>query len=160
MILREADLEVARVRVAIVSTAVWLALVGIAAAQNVTLSVSPGSFTFPSADPDLSPVVTAPALTVTCKVSGNPHGNWRLTVLAGDDLVSGAQRIDISNVSWTATPAPPFQAGTVSKTVAQTLASGSGNVNQTGSVTFALSNSWTYTVGTYTVGITFTLSAP
>ena len=70
--------------------------------------------------------------------------------------------VDITNVSWTATPAPPFQNGTLSKTVAQRMASGTGVVNPAtnGSVTFRLANSWNYTAGLYTQTVTFTLSAP
>ena len=76
--------------------------------------------------------------------------------------LAGAARIDISNVTWVATPAPPFQNGTLSKTVAQRVASGTGNVNpaRTGSVTFKLANSWTYSTGNYTQTVLFTLSAP
>ena len=76
-------------------------------------------------------------MQVTYRVRQN-NRPWTLTVLAGGDLNSGSSTVDISNVTWVATPAPPFQNGTLSKTVAQTLASGTGNVNPaaTGSVTF------------------------
>jgi hypothetical protein len=89
-------------------------------------------------------------------------GPWTMTVLAGGDLISGASTVDISNVTWVATPAPPFQNGTLNKTVAQTIASGTGNVNPvaTASITFQLANSWTYNTGTYTQTVLFTLSAP
>jgi hypothetical protein len=65
-------------------------------------------------------------------------------------------------VSWTATPAPPYQSGTLSKTIAQRVASGTGNVNPAvnGSVTFRLANSWLYSAGNYTQTLVFTLSAP
>ena len=61
-----------------------------------------------------------------------------------------------------ATPAPPLQNGTLSKTVPQRIASGTGNVNpdSIGSITFRLANSWTYDLGSYTQTILFTLSAP
>jgi hypothetical protein len=78
------------------------------------------------------------------------------------DLISGASSIDISSVTWIATPAPPFQNGTMSRLVAQRLASGTGNANpaQQGQITFRLANAWTYAAGTYTQTIVFTLSAP
>ena len=130
-------------------------------AQRLDLSVTPGVISFPSSDPDTTPLVIAAPVQVSYRVRQN-NGPWTLTVLAGGDLISGSATVDISNVTWVATPAPPFQNGTLSKTVAQTLASGNGNVNPTGtgSVTFRVVNSWTYTAGTYTQTVTFTLSAP
>ena len=79
---------------------------------------------------------------------------------AGGDLISGASTIPIANVSWQATPSPPFRNGTLS-TVAQTLATGTGFINVSrGDVTFRFVNSWNYTVGNYTQIVTFTLSSP
>src|SRR5207237_10024174 len=109
------------------------------ATPQLDLSVSPLSVSFASADPDLSPILTAVPIVITVRVRQNA-GPWTLTVLAGGDLIAGPAAVDISNVSWTATPAPPYQNGTLSKTVAQRLASGTGTVNpaQNGSVTFRL----------------------
>jgi hypothetical protein len=134
-----------------------------ASAQRLDLSLSPRVITFPSADPDAVPVIDAAPLQVTYRVRQNDKGApWSLTVLAGGDLLSGAARIDISNVTWVATPAPPFQNGTLSKTVAQRIASGTGNLNPpaTGSIIFRLANSWTYNTGTYSQTVLFTLSVP
>ncbi len=130
-------------------------------AQKLDLTVTPGVITFPSQDPDTMPLVAAAPVTVSYRIRQN-SGPWTLTVLAGGDLNSGASTVDIANVTWVATPAPPFQNGTLSKTVAQTLASGNGNANpvRTGSVTFLVANSWTYSAGTYTQTVVFTLSAP
>jgi hypothetical protein len=132
-------------------------------AQRLDLSLSPRVITFPSADPDAVPLIAAAPVQVTYRVRQNDKGApWSLTVLAGGDLMSGPARIDISNVTWVATPAPPFQNGTLSKTVAQRIASGSGNLNPTatGSITFRLANSWTYSTGTYSQTVLFTLSVP
>lgn len=134
-----------------------------AAAQRLDLTISPTSITFPSADPDISPTIPAPPVVVSVRVRQNQANSpWLLTVLANGDLIAGSQRIDITNVTWTATPAPPYQNGTLSKTVAQRVAGGTGNVNPAndGSVTFRLANSWNYSAGTYTQTIVFTLSAP
>jgi hypothetical protein len=75
--------------------------------------------------------------------------------------VSAGGTIGITNVTWTASPAP-FQNGTLSRTVAQRLAGGAGNVTnfRTGSVVFSLANSWTYNVGVYSATVSFTLVAP
>lgn len=133
-----------------------------AAAQRLSLTLSPRIVSFPSSDPDLVPIVIAAPIQVTYRVLQNNNAPWSLTLLAGGDLLSGPSTVDITNVSWVATPAPPFQSGTLSKTIAQRVASGTGNVNPTsiGSVTFRLANSWTYSAGTYTQTVIFTLSAP
>jgi hypothetical protein len=128
---------------------------------QIDLSISPASITFASADPDVSPSIAAAPVVVTVRIRQNA-GPWTLTVLAGGDLIAGGATVDITNVTWTATPAPPYQNGTLSKTVAQQVASGSGNVNPAanGSVTFRLANSWNYSAGNYTQTLVFTLSAP
>jgi hypothetical protein len=130
-------------------------------AQRLELSVSPAAITFASADPDVSPTVASAPVLVSIRIRQSA-GPWRLTLLANGDLISGSSTVDITNVTWTATPAPPFQNGTLSKTVAQSVATGTGNVNpaQNGSLTFRLANSWNYDAGTYTQTIVFTLSAP
>lgn len=150
-----------RTRVSALVVLTLAALAAPAAAQRLDLTITPGVITFPSSDPDVMPIVSAAPAQVTYHVRQN-NGPWTLTVLAGGDLNSGGSTVDISNVTWVATPAPPFQNGTLSKTVAQRLASGNGNVNpaQIGSVTFRVANSWTYDAGTYTQTVIFTLTAP
>jgi hypothetical protein len=130
-------------------------------APQLDLSITPASITFASADPDVSPSIAAAPVVIAVRVRQNT-GSWSLTVLAGGDLIAGPSTVDITNVTWTATPAPPYQNGTLSKTVAQRVATGTGNVNpaQNGSVTFRLANSWLYSAGTYTQTLVFTLSAP
>ena len=105
-------------------------------------------------------MVSAPPVRVTYLVIGGAGQPWLITVRASGALVSGASTIPISNVSWIATPSPPFRAGTLS-TVAQTLANGTGTaLLARGDVTFRFANSWNYTVGNYTQTVTFTLSSP
>jgi hypothetical protein len=129
-----------------------------AAAQ--LLLVNPTTISFPSADPDATPVISAPPVRVTYLVLGPSTRTWRITIRANGQLTSGASTIPISNIAWTATPAPPFRSGTLS-TLEQTLATGSGTeLLQRGNVTFRFTNSWNYPVGTYTQTITFTLSSP
>jgi len=151
-------------RALIVLLAVLFLAPASAMAQKLELAIalSPAVVTFPSSDPDAVPLVSAAPMQLTYRVRANGNAPWSLTVLAAGDLLSGPSRIDISNVTWVATPAPPFQNGTLSRTVAQRVASGTGNVNpdSIGSITFRLANSWTYSTGTYTQTILFTLSAP
>ena len=148
--------------IAWVLSASTLLLPASAAAQRLDLSVSPLTISFPLADPDTVPIVSSVAAQLTYRVRQNNNQPWTLTVLAMGDLISGLSTVDISSVSWIATPAPPFQNGTLSKTVAQRLAGGDGNINPTatGQIAFRLANSWTYTAGLYTQTIVFTLAAP
>jgi hypothetical protein len=133
-----------------------------AAAQRLDLAISPAVITVPSADPDTMPVLSSSPVQVNYRVRQNNRQTWLLTVVANGDLISGASTIDISAVSWIASPSPPFQNGTLSKTTAQTVATGSGNVASpsTGTLTFRLANSWTYDAGIYTQTLVFTLSTP
>lgn len=133
-----------------------------ARAQLLDLSVSPTIVTFPNSDPDTVPIVTA-TMQVTYRIRQNTVNRpWTMTILANGHLVAGAATVDISNVSWVATPSPPFQSGVLSRTVAQRIASGMGNVASTsqGQITFRLTNSWNYDAGLYTQTIVLTLSAP
>ena len=129
---------------------------------RLELSVSPTIITFAAGDPDLMPQIASPPITVTYRVRQATGLSWLLTVLASGNLISASSTVDITNVTWVATPAPPFRNGTLNRTVAQVMASGVGNVNPTatGSVTFRLNNSWTYDSGTYTQTLVFTLSLP
>jgi len=139
-----------------------LLIAPVANAQSITFSVSPSSISFADADPDTTPSITAANLTVSYLLTKSGGANWRITVISGTNLTSGAASIPISNVTWTATPVPPFQAGTMSTTVGQTVASGVGDVKSTltGTVVFHLANSWSYNVGTYSATFTFTMSCP
>lgn len=136
-----------------------------AAAQTprLELSVSPRFVSFTLDDPDVNAVVSAAPITVGYRIRGLlGKATWQLTVLASGDLVSGPSTVDISNVTWVATPAPPFRNGTLNRTVAQLVAAGSGSENptQVGSFTFRMNNSWNYDSGLYTQTIVFTLSTP
>jgi hypothetical protein len=129
-----------------------------AAAQ--LLNISPTTISFPSADPDTVPLVSAPPVQVSYTVVALPGQPWTISVRADGDLVSGPATIPISNVTWVATPNPPFRNGTLS-TLAQPVANGTGPaLLSNGNVTFRLANSWNYSVGTYTQSIVFTLSSP
>jgi hypothetical protein len=95
---------------------------------------------------------------VTIRVQGNAGHPWRLTHLASGDL---SPSIPISNVSWTVSPQPPFVNGSMSRSVPQIAAQGTGNRAQiTGTFTFRIANLWSYNTGSYSVVTTFTLSAP
>ena len=152
-----------RAVLALAACALGLVFAPEAAAQpTLRLTITPATITFAAADPDTTPSIAAPSVTVSYRVRSNATGSWRISLLASGDLTAGTATIPITNVTWTASPTPPFQAGTLSGTLAQTLASGSGNVQDTttGTVVFRLANSWTYNVGTYSTSVVFTLTAP
>ena len=141
---------------------VWACHPAPAQAQQLDLSISPATITFAAADPDTVPVISSPPVQVTYRVRQNNFEPWVLSILAQGDLVSGSATVDISNISWVATPAPPFQNGVMSRTVAQRVASGTGNQasSSQGQITFRLANSWNYVAGLYTQTVIFTLTAP
>jgi len=129
-------------------------------AQTLDLTVNPLSFAYPSGNPDTMPTVSGPVITVTYRVRQNAGAPWHLAVRANGDLQAGTATIPTTNTTWTAT-----NLGTGSGTLTnsdQTLVSGIGNVNpaRSGTITFTLLNLWTYSAGTYTQTIVFTLSAP
>jgi hypothetical protein len=149
-------------------TGVWVAALigaatpGLAEAQRLDLSITPTTVVFATADPDTVPIITSGVVQISYRIQQNNFQPWMLSVLAGGDLISGSATVDISNISWVATPSPPFQNGVMSKTVAQRVASGTGNVASTtvGQITFQLANSWNYVPGLYTQTVVFTLTAP
>ena len=138
---------------------ILLALGSEAGAQTLTLTLSRSSFTYPSGDPDAMPTVSSPSINVTYRVRNNAGRNWHLAVRANGNLArtGGGASIPTTNTTFTGT----IGSGTLSNTD-QTLASGTGNVNPAlvRSITFTLQNLWTYSAGTYTQTIVFTLSVP
>jgi len=155
---------------------VFLLLVGAAgrlpAAQTTTatlnasinsvarLSLSSAALTFPDADPDTVPSVAASQgpITVTAKARTSPNGAITLTVRATDELRSGLNTIPASNITWAASGAG-FGGGTLSATTDQAVATWTGSGVRTGTQTFFFRNLWSYATGTYTLTITYTLSA-
>lgn len=129
--------------------------------QTVTLGIpNPSSITFNDTDPDLTPSLAANStVTISIRVQQNGGQSWRLTHLAAGDL---SPSIPISNISWTVSPQPPFINGSMSRSVAQIAAQGTGNVNpaRTGTFTFRIANLWSYNTGNFSVATSFTLSAP
>lgn len=125
------------------------------------LSLSAGSLTFPDADPDTVPVVTPSggALSITAKTRTTFGSTATLTVQASDDLRSGTQVVPASALTWTAS-GPGFAAGTMNTSSAQLVGSWTSSGVRSGSQTYTLQNSWTYASGTYTMTITYTLTAP
>jgi hypothetical protein len=124
---------------------------------------NPASFSYPSGDPDVLPVSSAPQITMLFKLAGVGQGSWHMTIRSSDFTPAGV--IPVGNVTWTATCANPDIAITSPGTLSmfdQPIASGTTNITkeQTAYFTFHLQNLWTYTAGTYSHTITVTLSQP
>jgi hypothetical protein len=123
------------------------------------LALGVAAISFADADPDTSPTIAATAFTVDVKARTTPLAAVTLTVLAGNDLLSGTDVIAINNLTWAAA-GTGFSAGTSNKTAAQTVGAWIGSGNQSGSQTYSLLNSWAYATGTYTATLTYTLTVP
>ncbi|MEO8520245.1 MAG: hypothetical protein ABI603_02715 [Acidobacteriota bacterium] len=124
------------------------------------LTLSSAAVTFPDADPDSMPNVAASQgpITVTAKARTMVNGRVTLTVLATGPLRSGLNTIPASNVTWTASGAG-FSGGTLNASAAQTVGAWNGSGARTGTQMFFFKNLWTYATGTYSLTMTFTLTA-
>jgi hypothetical protein len=124
------------------------------------LSLSTFSISFPDADPDTVPSIPASQgpVTITAKARTSVNGALTLTVQANDDLRSGLNTIPAASVTWTATGLG-FSNGTLSAATEQTIAAWTGSGVRTGTQLFFFRNLWSYAAGTYTLTMTFTLSA-
>lgn len=125
------------------------------------LSLSSLTIVFPDSDPDQVPVVPAAGgpVIITAKARATPGGTVTLTVEAVDDLRSGTEVIPASALTWTAT-GDGFVEGAVGRGTARTVASWPGSGVRTGAQAYGLRNLWSYQTGTYTLTLTYTLTAP
>jgi len=135
--------------------------VNVTATVNAKAKLTLGSnaATFGDADPDVTPLLSATAISIDIKARTSAAGNVTLTVQSDGDLVSGSDSIAINQLTWTVSGAN-FAAGTMSKTAAVSVGSWAGSGTPSGTQTYKLANSWSYNTGSYTAIITYTLSAP
>jgi len=127
--------------------------------QELSLWISPLSIYFPPADPDTDPVIVSDSL-VLIEITAPAGTNWRLTIAANGDLRAGqGGRIPIENISWTASPSPPFINGVLSSHTPLQIAEGQGPTTLTGEMNFQFQNNWDYLTGLYTQTITITLTS-
>jgi hypothetical protein len=136
--------------------------VTVSATVNAKAKLTLGATTasFGDDDPDVTPLLSAAAISVSVKSRTSAAGSVTLTVLAGGDLVNAAtDTIAISALTWTVS-GTGFAAGTMDKTTAQSLGSWTGGGTAAGTQTYKLVNSWNYKTGLYGATITYTLTAP
>ena len=129
-------------------------------AATITLRLTPSSLAFPDASPDVTPLIGPATVMVSVKAEGSPGYPWVLTFLGNSDLRSGASVIPITAISWTSSPSPPFNNGTLSRVSPILLGTGIAHINADLRMDFMLQNSWSYDVGSYSATATFTLSGP
>ncbi len=124
------------------------------------LSISSLTISFPDSDPDTVPSVPASQgpVTITARARTSVNGAVTLTVQAADQLRSGLTTIPASQITWTAS-GPGFGNGTLSAATAQTVAVWNGSGVRSGTQTFFFRNLWSYPTGTYSLTMTYTLSA-
>ena len=140
-------------------------------ASEATLTLNPTTVTFPTSTPLTT--VTAPmtaSLTLT-----NPSNNtaWTLNIRASGDLTGPDGTIPIGSISWAATCNVLAGSGTCVPVAGQALttsdvltASGDqrhgapGQFQAAVTYTFAFTDSWNYTAGTYSQQATLTVNAP
>jgi hypothetical protein len=124
------------------------------------LSLSSAAISFPDADPDAVPSIQATpgAISLTAKARTGLGGTVTLTVQASGQLRSGIDTIPASSITWVTTGVG-FSSGTLSAAAPQVVGSWTGSGVQTGTQTFFFRNLWSYATGTYTLTMTYTLSA-
>jgi hypothetical protein len=158
----------------IAPAAVFLALSASASAQETALAtlsanlgslakltVSSTTLSFPDADPDLVPQVPSspPVVAISAKARTPRLGTVTLTVIATDDLRAGVTTIPVSDISWTSSGAG-FVNGSLNRAVPQVVASWTGSGVRMGTQEYVFANRWTHPTGTFSLTITYTLSAP
>ena len=119
------------------------------------------ALSFPDANPDTVPSIPANEnpVSVTSSTRTGSSLTATLSCLASGDLISGASSIPITNMTWQSTGSG-YVSGTMSKTAGQTTGSWAGPGQCTGMLRYFLSKSWSYTTGSYSTTITYTLTAP
>ena len=141
---------------------------------TLNLQIHQPVISFPDANPTTTPVIAAtdPVLVrvVAKNGSGVPDSTtpWSVSAFAGGNLMSGADAIAISNVTWTAVQVGfclggcTCLAGTASDLVPQLMILGQGNTDLTlGCLySFSLANDWSYNPGSYSQTMTVTASSP
>ena len=119
------------------------------------------TISFPNANPDSFPSIPSSLnpVSVTSNMRTASSSTRTLSCLASGDLVSGGDTIPIANMSWQATGSG-YVLGTMSRTSGQTAGSWTGPGTKTGAFDYFLANSWSYAIGVYSAGVTYTLTAP
>ena len=132
-----------------------------AVSSRAKLTLGQATIHFVDADPDNTSSIAATenGVTVGVKARTASAASVTLQVSSAADLASGSDSIAISNITWTAA-GTGFVGGTMNKSAAQSAGSWTGRVNQNGTFSYFLANSWNYAPGTYTATVTYTLTAP
>jgi hypothetical protein len=139
------------------ATASVTATATVSAKANLAVT---GAVAFADADPDSDPTIDAAALDLAVKARTSPNGSVTLTVEAGGDLTAaGGATIGIGNLTWVVSGAG-FAAGTAASGSAVSVGSWTGPGAHNGTQTYRLVNSWAYATGSYSVTLTYTLTAP
>ena len=131
-------------------------------AQRVKVAFDRTSVTFNTQAYDVNTVVPVQAapLTVSAKARVPPNQRIVMTVQADGPFVSGTSTIPANKLSWTMTGAGFQAGGTANANAARMLGSWRGSGDYTGTQTYEFLDSWDYSVGTYTLTMTYTVTLP
>jgi hypothetical protein len=131
-------------------------------AQRVKVTFDRTSVTFNTQAYDVNTVVPVQAapLTVSAKARVPPNQRMVMTVQADGPFVSGASTIPANKLTWTMTGAGFQAGGTANPNAARMLGSWRGSGNYTGTQVYEFLDSWNYSVGTYTLTMTYTVTLP
>jgi hypothetical protein len=130
-------------------------------ATRAKLIFGSSTLSFPSANPDSVPSVPANInpVSVTSNARTGSSQSVTLTCLASGDLISGTSAITVSNISWTST-GTGYQPGVMNSLTSQNTGTWTGQGQYTGTLSYFLANSWTYTAGNYSTSVNYTLTVP
>ena len=126
------------------------------------IEISSTSVSFTRVNPDVERLIAQNEAPVEITVKATPGRGERvnLRIQAEGDLIdhSTGQKIDIENISWTAS-GQGFRDGILSKSSAQMLGRWNNSGVWEGTVTFYLLNRMDYAPGTYQVEVTLSVSS-
>jgi hypothetical protein len=127
---------------------------------HVSFDRSSVSFDTTAFDPGSVVPISAAPLTVVAKARVPDRTQVELTVQADGPLRAGTNTIPESTISWTGTGTGFRNNGTASANNARVVGRWRGPGIYSGVQTYQFTDSWTYTVGAYTLILNYTLSAP
>jgi hypothetical protein len=136
--------------------------------------ISPSAITFNSPNPDVTPTAGSSMANIQWMMSGNPSGNWSVTVQAASSSLANCPAIPVSAISAQCVSATASGTGNPDascsgsafslSTTPQTIASGTRQGN-TGAINLAIAftftDAWKYPASSScSIQITYTIKAP
>lgn len=129
--------------------------------NDASLTVSPASFTFTSANGGTNEIAASTTTSISASVRTATGNSPTLDVDAPDLNDSpGTDTIPVGNITWTDSGDTGFSASGTMANSSVNVATWSASGVYTGTLSYSFLNSWSYPVGVYTTTLTYTLTAP